>query len=209
MGNRAIITTRENFRTNGIGIYLHWNGGRDSVNAFLRYCKLKRYRSPEADSYGWLRLCQVIGNFFGGGLSAGIENIDFTKNPHTDNGVYIIEDWEIVDRKYFSGLEQDNYKLSEFLEEIDETMPVGEQLGKDFFNSKEVEVSLLEIGDEVLIFDEVRCKYEKCKVVGFGDGRVNGLDRTDKPYVDRYGTDPKQNCNNYIMGDYVKKICEG
>lgn len=26
MGNRAVITTEENFENNGIGIYLHWNG---------------------------------------------------------------------------------------------------------------------------------------------------------------------------------------
>ena len=35
MGNRAIITTQKDFDNNGIGVYLHWNGGRDSVQAFL------------------------------------------------------------------------------------------------------------------------------------------------------------------------------
>lgn len=30
MGNRAVITTEEK----QIGVYLHWNGGRDSVQAF-------------------------------------------------------------------------------------------------------------------------------------------------------------------------------
>jgi hypothetical protein len=66
MGNRAVITTKENYENNGIGIYLHWNGGRDSVNAFLAYCKLKRYRSPNEDNYGFARLCQVIGDFLEG-----------------------------------------------------------------------------------------------------------------------------------------------
>ena len=47
MGNRAVITTKENFENNGIGIYLHWNGGRDSVEGFLEYCRRKGYRSPE------------------------------------------------------------------------------------------------------------------------------------------------------------------
>ena len=37
MGNRAVITTR----SKDIGVYLHWNGGRDSVEAFLKYCELK------------------------------------------------------------------------------------------------------------------------------------------------------------------------
>lgn len=27
MGNRAVITTRHNFDNNGVGVYLHWNGG--------------------------------------------------------------------------------------------------------------------------------------------------------------------------------------
>ncbi len=62
MGNRAVITTPDK----KMGIYLHWNGGRDSVEAFLHYCELHGFRSPDRDPYGWARLCQVIGNFFGG-----------------------------------------------------------------------------------------------------------------------------------------------
>ena len=38
MGNRAVITTEKNFENNGVGVYLHWNGGYDSVSAFLKYC---------------------------------------------------------------------------------------------------------------------------------------------------------------------------
>lgn len=30
MGNRAVITTKENWAHGGVGVYLHWNGGRDS-----------------------------------------------------------------------------------------------------------------------------------------------------------------------------------
>lgn len=70
MGNRAII---KGVGTN-IGVYVHWNGGYDSVLAFTQYCKLKGYRSPESDpAYGTARLAQVIGNFFGGSCSVGIE----------------------------------------------------------------------------------------------------------------------------------------
>lgn len=49
MGNRAVITTPER----KIGLYLHWNGGRDTVEPLLRYCELKGYRAPSSDSYGW------------------------------------------------------------------------------------------------------------------------------------------------------------
>lgn len=36
MGNRTVITTAER----KIGLYLHWNGGRDTVEPLLRYCEL-------------------------------------------------------------------------------------------------------------------------------------------------------------------------
>lgn len=62
MGNRAVITTASETKPkylDNIGVYLHWDGGRDSVEAFLKYCKLKKYRPPEQDNCGWARLCQV------------------------------------------------------------------------------------------------------------------------------------------------------
>lgn len=96
MGNRAVITTEDK----NIGVYVHWNGGRESVETFLEYCKLKGYRCPEYDDYGWARLCQVIGNFFGGALSLGINKYEKLHNDNGDNGVYIIKDWNIVDREY-------------------------------------------------------------------------------------------------------------
>ena len=101
MGNRAVITTKENFNNNGVGVYVHWNGGRNSIEAFLTYCKLKGYRDPANDCYGWARLCQVIGNYFGGDCSVGIDICRNLDCDNGDNGVYIIKNWEIVDRKYF------------------------------------------------------------------------------------------------------------
>ena len=62
MGNRAVITTVDR----KIGLYVHWNGGRDTIQPLLKYCELKGFRPPSSDSYGWARLCQVLGNFFGG-----------------------------------------------------------------------------------------------------------------------------------------------
>ena len=117
--------------SNDIGVYLHWNGGRDSFEAFLTYCKLKGYREPETDNYGWARLCQVIGNFFGGTDSLGIGSCCELDCDNWDNGVYVIRNWEIVDRKYFSGVEQRAYDLKEMLLEIDGCQPEKEQLGED------------------------------------------------------------------------------
>ena len=89
MGNRAVITTKEK----NLGVYLHWNGGRDSVEAFLKYCELRGFRSPDRDCYGWARLCQIISNFMSrDGLSVGIDTIDKLDCDNWDNGTYIIED---------------------------------------------------------------------------------------------------------------------
>ena len=58
MGNRAVITTPER----KVGLYVHWNGGRDTIEPLLRYCELKGYRDPAKDDYGWARMAQVLGN---------------------------------------------------------------------------------------------------------------------------------------------------
>lgn len=128
MGNRAVITTKENMDNNGIGVYLHWNGGRDSVRAFLKYCELKGYRAPSEDNYGWARLCQVIGNFFGGRDSLGIDVVNNLDCNNYDNGVYLIEGWEIVGRMYFDGEEQDYYELIKMLRSINDKMPESERI---------------------------------------------------------------------------------
>jgi len=127
MGNRAVITTRDK----RIGVYLHWNGGRDSVEAFLKYCELQGFRCPEDDCYGFARLVQIIGNYFGGGLSLGIDEYDRLDTDNWDNGVYIIENWKIVDRLFMHGEEQENYDLKEMLKKIDESQPESMQLFKD------------------------------------------------------------------------------
>jgi len=134
MGNRAVITTEENFAKNsGLGVYLHWNGGRDSVQGFLEYCRLRSFRRPENDDYGWARLCQVIGNFMGAdGCSVGIGDVTQLDMDNGDNGVYLIKDWKIVGRKYYnSEYEQDCYGLYEFLYALDDSQPENQKLGKE------------------------------------------------------------------------------
>lgn len=206
MGNRAIIQTKESYENEGIGVYLHWNGGYDSVSAFLKYCELKGYRAPDHDCYGWARLCQVVGNFFGGGLSLGIDNFSKDAGEWQDNGTYIIEGWKIVDRKYYDYAEQDNYDLIEMLIDIDKAQPEKEQLGKDFILAKEIPTNKLKIGDVVYIqdFDEA---YEKYTIAGFGDSFVNGTDMSGIPYIEKYGDKIRGyawNCNNYIRTETVR-----
>ena len=118
MGNRAVITTEDK----RLGVYLHWNGGRNSIEAFLKYCKINNIRPPESDCYGWARLCQVIGNFFGGTLSVGIDLYENLDTDNTDNGVYIIRNWKIVGRE-FNPLTEQTGNLEEQLECIKNSMP--------------------------------------------------------------------------------------
>lgn len=132
MGNRAVITTKDK----KIGVYLHWNGGRDSVEAFLKYCELQHFRTPELDNYGWARLCQVIANFFGeDGLSIGIDNYNKLDTDNGDNGVYIIENWKIIDRLYFEGEEQKHYELKDMLKDINDAQPKDMRLKKEVINN--------------------------------------------------------------------------
>ncbi|WP_322150890.1 hypothetical protein [Paratractidigestivibacter sp.] len=134
MGNRAIITTADK----EIGIYLHWNGGRDSVEAFLAYCALKGYRSPTTDpSYGFARLAQVVGNFFGGGLSVGVVDGDHIEGmgASLDNGIYILDGWDIKERifPYEGYCDEHCLDLTAWLRAIDSRQPASEQLGEQIY----------------------------------------------------------------------------
>ena len=123
MGNRCVITTKDNFENNGVGVYLHWNGGRDSVEGFLKYCEMKGYRKPTSDHYGWAYLVATIANFFGDGLSIGVDTVNNLDCDNWDNGVYIIDGWQIVDRKYYNNAEQNVHSMDDMIRSIDEKQP--------------------------------------------------------------------------------------
>lgn len=227
MGNRAIITTQREWCRNGCGIYLHWNGGRDSVNAFLTYCRLKRYRNPSQDSdYSLARLMQVIANWFGGSLSVGI--VPARCGAGDDNGVYIIgEDWRIVkhvDENYepWKFAEQNEYDLTNFVHDINDKQPKSEQieprmlqsllLDDQYPTTYEEKIVLCKPGTQILVFDSLNENYNIYEVLGYGSGIVNGHDVTGIPFYNfrHYGTkyiDPlpdtkideiKRNPNSYL-----------
>lgn len=209
MGNRAVITTKEK----NLGVYLHWNGGRDSVEAFLKYCELRGFRSPDRDCYGWARLCQIISNFMSrDGLSVGIDTVGNLDCDNWDNGTYIIEDWEIVGREFFEGSEQQEYDLKEMLVEIDNCQPLIHRLGEDFILADEIPVSELKVGQFVYM-PSYDGSYEILQVVGFGEDKfVNGLNVKGIPFVNNYGKeidgvmDYSWNTNNYIKTDKIR-VC--
>ena len=120
MGNRAVITIKEKDvpQEDWNSLYLHWNGGRDSVEPFLHVAKLYGIRCNDDSSYAIARLSQLIGNYFGGTLSLGVGAYKCLDTNNFNNGTYVIEDWEIVDREFFEGKEQQEYDFDEMVKDI-------------------------------------------------------------------------------------------
>ena len=101
MGNRAVLE----FNDNPVGIYLHWNGGRKTVEPLLAVAR--EYVIRGTNDYTVARLAQMMGNYFGGTLSIGVGLVDRMDCDNGDNGVYLIDNnLNIIERKYFSGQEQ-------------------------------------------------------------------------------------------------------
>jgi len=210
MGNRAVIKPVDM----NVGVYVHWNGGRDSVEGFLKYCEMKGYRGLGSDSsYGMARLCQVISNYFGGTCSVGVQQCWGTKDDAQGlcNGIYEVKGWEIVKRIGYNGFEQQNHTLQDMLESIDEAQPPKEQFGVGFLRAKEVPTSSLRIGDSVYLID-YNGKAETHEVVGFGADRfVNGRQVKGVPYVDLYGNGEDgyaDNPNNYLRDETIRRAAK-
>jgi hypothetical protein len=129
VGNRAVIAfvnDKGECDVNSVGIYLHWNGGRDSVEGFLQTAKDYGIRSG---SYGLARLTQIICNSFPGTLSVGVGIVKKLDCDNWDNGVYWVDkEFNIVGREHIEkyGLtpgtfkEQRVYKLADFVKEVKE-----------------------------------------------------------------------------------------
>lgn len=107
MGNRANVVFTDGERTSAT-VYLHWNGGPESVYAFLDEMK-RRVGGRFVDTdYNPARFAQVVGDFMDGGsfqkagglgLSLGImpaprdltlEGIRGVPTDNGDNGFYIV-----------------------------------------------------------------------------------------------------------------------
>ena len=122
MGNRAVlafVNDEGKKDKNSVGIYLHWNGGRDSVEGFLQTAK---YYGLRSGSYGVARLTQIIANGLGGTLSLGVDLLKNLDCDNYDNGVYWIDqNFNIVDREYINRpdfKEQQQYSLTEFVKSL-------------------------------------------------------------------------------------------
>jgi len=112
MGNRAVIQ----MQGQGAGIYLHNNGGYDTIAPLLHVAKEYGIRG---DDYGIARLAQMLGNFFGGILSIGVAPIENLDTNNLDNGTYVIDEkFNIVDRLFHDGPEQNVHPFEEMVLEF-------------------------------------------------------------------------------------------
>lgn len=190
MGNRAILKPVDR---DDIGVYLHWNGGRDSIEAFLKYCEIKNFSGFD-DEFGMASFVKIVSNFFRTSDNVGIITCPF--NWDTDNGIYVIKGFQIVDRIEYTGEEQNEYDLLEMLINIDKSQPEKEQLGS-YLTAEEVDTSSIKIGEQVYM-PETDNTYKIYSVVGFFNGQ---------PYVNKYLNNYSyhHNPNNYINTKTVKK----
>lgn len=111
MSNRAtVFFTEKHDVGSGFspGVYLHWNGGPESIYAFLTEFKRRGY-GHDMD-YDAARFTQIVGEFFDSeyftGLSLGVVNgpcsyaalAEYVTHSDLDNGAYIVSGGEVVAR---------------------------------------------------------------------------------------------------------------
>ena len=110
MGNRAYIVfdapKGKKLSANDAlpAVYLHWNGGPESVYTFLAYCK-EVCREGDAE-YIPARFVQIVGNYLGNNLSLGLTAVrreDIQELSRVgDNGCYVVDtDTYAVTERHF------------------------------------------------------------------------------------------------------------
>jgi len=102
MGNRAtVIFTDESEKEISPAVYLHWNGGANSIYSFLEEMEKRGVRTSL--DYSCARFIHIVGDFFDidsiSSLSLGVvdgpkainaEELSKVRTDHGDNGFYII-----------------------------------------------------------------------------------------------------------------------
>ena len=104
MGNRVIVVFINRDRTEfSPSIYLHWNGGPESIYAFLKEMDIREVRGSDHMEYQAAGFIKIVGDLFGpDGLSLGVSNLRGVShlnyqekltdsNYMEDNGLYLID----------------------------------------------------------------------------------------------------------------------
>lgn len=208
MGNRALIIGKDST----VGVYMHWNGGMDTVKPLLDYCSMIAPRAGLGKKHydaGLPTLMTVMCNFFGNdGSSIYIESVNSADDVDGayDNGAYIVDGWKIVERKHpYDGFqEQNTYDHQEMLESLDAAQPQHNQIA-DIVRATLTDPEDIKVGDVIVSRKIYQAStdpeaLEKSTVIGFGDGRtVNGLNTEGVPFTDQYADGlGENNVNSYI-----------
>lgn len=99
MGNRAVISFTNT--SSSPCVYVHWNGGRASIEGFLRAAKRVNLAPDIAE------LHKLIKGFIGS--SAYLQNVGRSDCNNGDNGQYLIsDDWRITGRLHSKNHEEIN-----------------------------------------------------------------------------------------------------
>lgn len=208
MGNRALIVGKGST----IGIYLHWNGGMDSVAPFLEYASYHNPQGLGEDAYddGLATLITIVNNFMRYG-SVDVVTIDTAElndpnySSDCDNGVYVVDGkWNIVDRIDAPQVEQDGHSYKEMMLEIDQSQPVEMQLGEDFLNAKVIPTTEAKVGMEVFKKSYVGWEKHTIQHIGNPTGEpVPNMLPNHSPYTGEY---PAWNSNGYISTNTVRVV---
>ena len=118
MGNRAVISFQDpsvtTLKLSEVGIYLHWNGGLESIEGFCKAATDLNINEPA-------RFIQMLGNWFGGNQSLYVDVISRLDYDNYDNGTYVLSkasgEWKVV-KRFFVDIE---YKINghdEYVQEM-------------------------------------------------------------------------------------------
>jgi len=145
MGNRALVffAGYTGIITNPAYVYLHWNGGPESVYTFADATAY--LCNGFDDNYSVARFCQVVGQFFGGGSSLGVgalrpadlaavnrKSAKAIPLSPGDNGIYVLapnphhelaapggKKWRVVSRMAYKGDKERWFTADEIIAEQD------------------------------------------------------------------------------------------
>ena len=114
MGNRAVITLKDDTipKEDQLSVYLHWNGGLDSVKPLLRFCQ-----SNLNGLNPMKHVAEVASVAFGG--THVVEPYNKCDTDNYDNGVYFINGYfEMIGREHMRNEEQQDYDPEEMYRKI-------------------------------------------------------------------------------------------
>jgi hypothetical protein len=129
MGNRAVITFAT--YTNAPAIYLHWNGGRASVQGFIdaaRALGLRHAPTAAAQTEALDQLAELLArHYFRCNVGITVYRLHYagSDRDNGDNGTYLLgHDLTIIDRLYKSRPDEINpAKTAAIIEQITASAP--------------------------------------------------------------------------------------